>query len=328
MKTWSVIKRIALLMMVAALGFAMVACEGPVGPPGKDGADGADGTPGTQGPKGDPGVPGTSDNDPPKVKLSLNPLHLVVGGGARPAKGPTTPTVATSVGYGSVVIDLDKHFMDTEAPALDYKVTSSDPKVAKVSPALVRDGMLTVTAVGTAAGKSHSTATVMLKVFDGVNDPIDASFNVVVAKANTAPAVTGVTGIDDLVDSGDPTATPPTDVRNKLYFSAGTITRTFDATIDPGSINGQKEIVDFRVVVGDGMASSAVVTVSKPSVVGTPTSEIGNKKYSVGITAVKSNVPAATPVTVTILALDSFHAEIAPGKTWSGGKSCRRKLIV
>ena len=309
MKTGSVIKQIALLSMVAALAVAMVACQGAVGPKGDTGAKGEPGAPGKEGPKGDPGTDGTSDNDPPTVKIPLNSLHLVVGGGARPAKGPTTATVATSVGYGSVVIDLDKHFTDTEAPALDYQVTSSDAKVAEVSPALVRDGMLTVTAVGTAVGKSHSTATIALKVHDGVNDPVDASFDVVVAKTNTAPAVTGVTGIADLIDTGDPAATPPTDVRNKLYFSAGTITRTFDATIDPGSINGQKEVVDFRVVVGDGMAGTAVVTVSKPTLVGTPASEVGNRRYSVGITAVKSNVPAATPVTVTIIALDSFHAE-------------------
>ena len=63
MKTGSVIKRIALLMMVAALGFAMVACQGAVGPAGKDGKDGkpgADGERGTDGEDGERGPMGYS----------------------------------------------------------------------------------------------------------------------------------------------------------------------------------------------------------------------------------------------------------------------------
>ena len=52
MKTGSVIKRIALLLMVAALAVAMVACEGPPGPRGPAGKDGTDGNDGTAGKDG------------------------------------------------------------------------------------------------------------------------------------------------------------------------------------------------------------------------------------------------------------------------------------
>ena len=201
MKTGSVIKRVALLLMVAALAVAMVACQGAVGPKGDKGDKGDSGPPGTTGPKGDPGDAGTSDNSPPMAS-ALPDVYIALGGTG------VTPMKMKSV-------DLNKYFTDAESAQIDFKAMSSDPTVASVGTGVLAMGMLQVT------GKKAGTATITVHAYDNVNDPVAETIKVTVVSLNSAP-----------------TGSIPTAATNKLgailYKKNGPITRSIEAATNAG----------------------------------------------------------------------------------------------
>ena len=184
-----------------ALAVAMVACEAATGAQGEPGAPGE---PGAAGDPGDPGDPGTSDNTLPTASSTISNLYLVVGGAAKPA----APGASAAAGnYGSAVVDLSKYFTDAEELVLTYKATSSDKTIASLNAAattnLVTGGKLTVTAksAGASATATSGKATITVEAYDGVDDtPASTTFDVVVATSNTAPRVTLLEGVEDLVD--------------------------------------------------------------------------------------------------------------------------------
>ena len=268
------------VVVLAAL-VVLSGCQGAVGPAGKDGVDGTAGTAGT---------PGTTDNAGPTASGTIETQYLVIGGlKTRPATPPTTlPVTAAAGNYGSVYIDLNAYFTDTKTPALSFTVVSADKTIASLNTSattnLITGGgsILKVTAkgVGTVATAPSATVAITVKAFDGVNAPVEASFDVVVVKSNRPPSVNGVDPIDDLVDKVEVVVgavTTPA-VNNKLYKAAGTITREFKATIGT-----EKEKFSFRAIVGNGKAADAVVSVTKPVSAGTNT-------YSVDIKALKPSV--------------------------------------
>ena len=294
------------VVVLAAL-VVLSGCQGAIGKAGEEGDAGP------AGPAGTPGTPSTTDNAAPTAK-AIETQYLVLGGlKTRPAT-PAKPTAGAAAGnYGSVVIDLDDFFTDAEAPSLTYKAVSSDKKIASVGTSattnLVTGSKLTVTAagVGTVAAATSATATVTVEAYDGVNAPVEASFDVVVVTSNSPPTATGVDPIKDLVDKAESTTTdvPPVVVpatKNKLFKAAGTITRTFKATINPGSIGTEEEALTLRSIVGSGKAADAVASVTDPV-------KVGINTYSVDITALKAPSAFDTLVTVKIFAMDSFGAE-------------------
>lgn len=196
MKTGSVIKRIALLSMVAALAVAMVACQGAVkGDKGDTGATGA------TGPKGDPGDAGTSDNSPP-MATDLPAVYIALGGtGATPMKMDE--------------IDLNKYFTDAESAQIDFKAMSSDPTVASVATGVLPMGMLKVT------GKKAGTATITVHAYDNVNDPVEASISVTVVKLNSQP-------------TGSVPTSAKTKLEEILYKKNGQVVRSIEAPTNPG----------------------------------------------------------------------------------------------
>jgi hypothetical protein len=298
-----VVKKIMLLLMTMALAVAMVACEAATGAQGEPGAPGAPGDP------GDPGDPGTSDNTLPTASTISN-LYLVVGGAAKPA----APGASAAAGnYGSAVVDLSKYFTDAEELVLTYKATSSDKTIASLNAAattnLVTGGKLTVTAksAGASATATSGKATITVEAYDGVDDtPASTTFDVVVATSNTAPRVTLLEGVEDLVDrdavAAADDAPAVTSLYNKLYKADGTIPRAFRAAIEPGSVGGEAETSSLRAVVGNGKALDAVVSVTAPV-------STGGNAYSISITALKPTVPVDSSKLVQIFAADSFGAE-------------------
>jgi hypothetical protein len=300
MKTAGVTKRIALAFTVVALAVAMVACQGAVGKTGPAGAAGDTGPAGSTGPTG---PAGTTDNASP-VASAIETMYLVVGGGAKPA-APTDTITPAAGNYGSITIDLNKYFTDAESPSLAFRAKTDNKKVATVSAAattnVVSGTMLTVTAVGAGtAPATYAKATITVEAYDHVNAAVSSTFDVVVVASNNAPSVTAVDGIEDMTNTAEG--------NNKLYKSAGTVTRSFDATIDPGAIGMNKETLSFRTIVGDSKAGTAVVEVGKPVSTGAADSS-GNKTYNVTVKALKPNVPADAAVTVMIFAKDNFGAE-------------------
>ena len=302
----SVVKKIMLLLMTMALAVAMVACEAATGAQGEPGA------PGDPGAAGDPGDPGTSDNTLPTASSTISNLYLVVSGAAKPA----APGASAAAGnYGSAVVDLSKYFTDAEELVLTYKATSSDKTIASLNAAattnLVTGGKLTVTAksAGASATATSGKATITVEAYDGVDDtPASTTFDVVVATSNTAPRVTLLEGVEDLVDrdavAAEGGAPAVTSLYNKLYKADGTIPRAFRAAIEPGSVGGEAETSSLRAVVGNGKALDAVVSVTAPV-------STGGNAYSISITALRSTVPTGMDgqKTVTIFAEDSFGAE-------------------
>ena len=305
MKVAITAKRVVILMMTMALAVAMVACEAATGAQGEPGA------PGDPGAAGDPGDPGTSDNTLPTASSTISNLYLVVGGAAKPA----APGASAAAGnYGSAVVDLSKYFTDAEELVLTYKATSSDKTIASLNAAattnLVTGGKLTVTAksAGASATATSGKATITVEAYDGVDDtPASTTFDVVVATSNTAPRVTLLEGVEDLVDrdaaAATATAAAVTEA-SKLYKADGTIPRAFRAAIEPGSVGGEAETSSLRAVVGNGKALDAVVSVTAPV-------STGGNAYSISITALKSTVPTGMDgqKTVTIFVADSFGAE-------------------
>jgi hypothetical protein len=152
-------------------------------------------------------------------------------------------------------------------------------------------------------------ATITVSAYDGVNDPVTSSFDVIVVTINSAPAVTGVDPIEPLVDTdAAPDADPPTlAIKNKLYKAAGTITREFKATVDPGSIGTAKEMLKFRAFV----AAPKVVSVTTPVSVGINTYSVSIKavKASLNDDAAAAGAAALGATKVMIFARDSFGAE-------------------
>ena len=214
MKTGSVIKRIALLSMVAALAVAMVACQGAVGPKGDTGAKGDTGPAGKEGPKGDPGADGTSDNSPPMAS-ALPDVYIALGGTG------VTPNKMKS-------IDLNKHFTDTESAQIDFKAMSSDPTVASVASGVLSMGMLKVT------GKKAGTAMITVHAYDNVNDPVAETINVTVVNLNSAP-------------TGTVPASETTKLGAILYKKNGQIVRTISATTNPGPAGTLEDSVKATV---------------------------------------------------------------------------------
>ena len=236
----SVVKRITLLLMTMALAVAMVACQAATPKPGAKGDPGDPGAPGPAGPAG------SSDNDAPMEVKPLPMLYVALGGsGATPAKT-------------AEAITLGDHFKDAETPTLEYKVKSVDPEgVATVE---IKDGK-TVT-----VGKKSGTATVTIEVYDGVNDPIEGTFNVMVVATNVKPTVTAL-AIGDNDDKA---------VKNlaaKLYVGRGASTVTVKSVIyDFGEAEGSTgdDSLDFDAEVGnagkddDILSSVSVAKGSKP----------------------------------------------------------------
>lgn len=115
MKTGSVIQRVALLIMVVALGVAMMACEAAAGKAGE---------------AGEAGKPG---GVPPQLETRINDVSLTDSG--------STATVS---------IDLSKHFWDPNSKdSLTFTAQADKPEVVSVS---VKGSALTLAAraVGTA----------------------------------------------------------------------------------------------------------------------------------------------------------------------------------
>ena len=213
--------------------------------------------------------------------------------------------------YGSVKIDLSKYFTDAESPTLTYEATSSDKTIASLNTSattnLITGGgsSLTVTAkrVGTSTTATSGMATITVEAHDGVNDAVSTSFDVVVVTSNTAPRVTLLEGIEDLVDRPAVAAAPAVPaLSNKLYKADGMVTRAFRAAIEPGSVGAEAEMTSLRAIVGNGKAMDALVSVTAPV-------STGGNAYSISITALNPSVPVDRKVTVNIFAADSFGAE-------------------
>ena len=229
-RPWAALFAVVVLAALVVLS----GCQGAVGPAGKDGVDGTAGTAGT---------PGTTDNAGPTASGTIPKQYLMVDGEAAPAATAKPTATAAAGNYGSVDIDLNAYFTDTKTPALSFTVVSADKTIASLNTSattnLITGGgsTLTVTAkgVGTVATATFATVTITVNAFDGVNAPVEASFDVVVVKSNRPPSVTGVDPIADLVDIEATTSPLVFASKNKLYKAAGTIAREFKATVHPGS---------------------------------------------------------------------------------------------
>ena len=144
-------------------------------------------------------------------------------------------------------------------------------------------------------------ATITVEAYDGVNDPVMSSFDVVVVETNSPPTSTGVDPIKPLVD----TAT----VKNKLYMAAGTITREFKATIDPGSIGTGTTAVEEAFTLRAFVGTEKVVSVSTPVLVGVNTYSVDIKALKPSISDAAIAVGSTNATEVSIFAKDSFGAE-------------------
>ena len=223
--------------MAMALAVAMVACQAATPKPG---AKGDPGDPGAQGPKGDPG---TSDNAVPMAVMPMPMLYVALGG-----SGLTPDKTAEP-------IDLGKYFKDNETPTLAYKVKSVEPK--DVATVTIADGKTKT------VGKKAGTATVTIEVYDGVNDPVEGTFSVMVVASNVKPVVAVLSiGTDsDVAKLG-----------KKLYVDRGASTVTVTSIIyDYGATEGSAEDeLKFDAKVGntdtkdDDVVTVSVMKGSKP----------------------------------------------------------------
>ncbi|MDE0226978.1 MAG: hypothetical protein OXP28_17850 [Gammaproteobacteria bacterium] len=258
MKEWGAIKRIALLMVVAALGFAMVACQGAVGPTGEEGGQG------DQGDQGETGDPGES-------------------GGVAPAL--TADGVRAHSRYTLEVRDeayisrqVNRWFSDPDATAetaaLRFSVTSSNEEVATaelVQEQAAEEGETSTHLHLTAVARGRADVTVT------ATDPDDLSASVVltlsVVEAATGPTIVGtIDGITvgagettsvnagDSVDGTDLTysaQSSDTDVATvAVEGSVVTVTGVADGTatitVTVTDANGKSVELSFEVTVGDG----------------------------------------------------------------------------
>ena len=263
MKTGSVIKRIALLLMVATLAVAMVACEGPPGPRGPAGKDGTDGNDGTA---GRDGTDGTSDNSPPMAS-ALPAVYIALGG-----TGVTPNKVKT--------IDLNKYFTDTESAQIDFKATSSDSTVASVASGVLPMGMLKVT------GKKAGTATITVHAHDNVNDPVPGTITVTVANLNSAP-----TGIVPAAETKKLAAI--------LYKKNGQLVRTISAATNPGpagtTADSVKAVVKYWPTT---VAATARVTIAEGTTT-TPANEVKAADAKVSVSIMPGTKAGTWDVTMT-----------------------------
>ena len=152
----SVMKRVALFLIVAGAAVAMVACQGAVGKTGDSG------------PKGDPGDPA-----PPAPPVNLAPI----------ARTTSWDPVTLREGDDPYIIDVEANFVDPEKQTLAFTASVSATPEGAVE-AVLAAGDLTVTAV--AAGKAIITVTAS----DG-NESAEARLNVKVIDAG-APELVGV----------------------------------------------------------------------------------------------------------------------------------------
>ena len=219
-------------LMAMALAVAMVACQAATPKPGEKGDPG---DPGERGPQGESGTP---DNALPMLVKPLPMLYVALAG-----SGITPDKTAEP-------IDLGKYFKDDETPTLTYKVKSVDPKdVAEVTIA----GGKTKT-----VGKKAGTATVTISVYDGVNDPIEGTFSVMVVASNVKPVVGAQ--LSGIATTGGDLAK----LAAKLYVDRGASTVTVTSVIyDFGDTEGTTgDEVTFHPKVGNTDTKDDVVSVS------------------------------------------------------------------
>ena len=284
----SVMKKIALFVMVVALAVAVVACQGAVGPQGDQGPKGdtgAQGPAGETGPQGEQGPPGTSDNASPVPATDIATVYLALNGIAYPDKGPMGKEPATTAGYKDRMLDLAALFTDVESPTLSYKAVSDDKTIATVDSnaktgAVAANGMLKITAVK--AGETTVTVT----AFDGVNEGVPTTVNVTVAGNNTPPSVTVAKSVEDLVGA-------------KKLRSNVAVEVPFSAVVAPG-VAGETEMVTFRTVIEE-TTKYVSASVKAGATSGSYILTVTRLKAGMNDMSMKNNI--------TILAQDSYGAE-------------------
>ena len=90
-------------------------------------------------------------------------------------------------------MDLTKYFKDTESPTLAYTAVSTDKTIASVPAGAIVGGKLKIT------GVKADTTTITVTAFDGVNDGVPTTINVIVVANNSPPSA----GIPSLVTDLD-----------------------------------------------------------------------------------------------------------------------------
>ena len=174
----------------------LASCQGPVGDTGAAGAAGRTGPAGPAGPAG-PGGPGDNAGRR-RGGPSRHSIWPMVGTKTKSAAGEKVrlPLPRLTGSYGSVVIDLNSYFTDAKTPSLSYTAESSDKTIASVNASattnVVTGATLTVKAAGVGTATS-AMATITVSAYDGVNDPLTKSFDVVVVKKNSPPTVAVIT---------------------------------------------------------------------------------------------------------------------------------------
>ena len=225
------------------------------------------------------------------VGTAIPPVYLALNGTVKAAPVATDPTnvVASTTGYKAKTVSLTKAFTDAESPAgLTYTAVSTDPTIAKVSANATTGAVTgsTLTITGVKAGKT----TITVNAFDGVNDGVPTTIDVIVVANNTPPAVSVTRDIDDLTGS------------NKLR-SDSALEVPFSAVITPGVV-GETEAVTFRVVTESGLATdSKYVSASATDGPVSGSYILTVKRISTGLND-QSNSNE-----ITIFATDSFGAE-------------------
>ena len=219
-----------------ALAVAIVACQAATPKPGAKGDPGDPGAPGPAGPAG------TTDNDQPMVTKPLPMVYLAMSG--------------TGVKKTSDALDLSKHFADTEKASLNYEFMSSDKDVATAE---LMGGKMVV------KGKKPGPATITVMVYDGVTDPVSATFDVMVVANNARPTVDlqigNTTPNEGFVVSTD--AAYPSKLGKALYATSGVGSTTeIMAEIRAGEATGINDAItsdSFSFVMGkDGMDDDIV----------------------------------------------------------------------
>ena len=275
-RPWAALFAVVVLAALVVLS----GCQGAVGPAGEDGAAGPAGP---AGPAGDPGAPGTSDNMLP-VATAIPTVYLALNGTTAAAPTGTDP----ATGYKARTVALDKYFKDAETPKLSYTAASSDKTIATT------DANATTGAVPAAGlkitGVKAGTATITVTAFDGVNDGVSTTIDVIVVANNSPPSVSLARPIDDLI--GD-----------KKLNSAAAVGIPFTAVITPG-VAGETEAITFRTVVGTGAATETKY-VSADTKAGAVSGS-----YILTVTRLKAGLNDKSEESeITIFAQDSFGAE-------------------
>ena len=275
-RPWAALFAVVVLAALVVLS----GCQGAVGPAGEDGAAGPAGP---AGPAGDPGAPGTSDNMLP-VATAIPTVYLALNGTTAAAPTGTDP----ATGYKARTVALDKYFKDAETPKLSYTAASSDKTIATT------DANATTGAVPAAGlkitGVKAGTATITVTAFDGVNDGVSTTIDVIVVANNSPPSVSLARPIDDLI--GD-----------KKLNSAAAVGIPFTAVITPG-VAGETEAITFRTVIDTG-AKTAPKYVSA-----SVTDGAVSGSYILTVTRLKAGMDDASETNeITIFAQDSFGAE-------------------